>query len=140
RRADAATPAAPLGRPLARSSAPGDDGYNRNACPRHLGAQVGDRSTARVPRERVAGRCRSGLSRYADQVPRCLDGKRQRGGVEARAANARGASSGRKARQTLGNRSKGVVMEQQVRRYVLGAAGAGFVLVWTTLGSTTAIL
>ena len=31
-------------------------------------------------------------------------------------------------------------MEQQVRRYVLGAAGAGFVLVWTTLGSTTAIL
>jgi hypothetical protein len=31
-------------------------------------------------------------------------------------------------------------MEQQVRRYVFGAAGAGFVLVWTTLGSTTAIL
>ena len=31
-------------------------------------------------------------------------------------------------------------MDQQVRRYVLGAAGAGFVLVWTTLGSTTAIL
>jgi hypothetical protein len=31
-------------------------------------------------------------------------------------------------------------MEQQVRRYVFGATGAGFVLVWTTLGSTTAIL
>jgi hypothetical protein len=31
-------------------------------------------------------------------------------------------------------------MEQQVRRYVLGAAGAGFVLIWTTLGMTTAIL
>jgi hypothetical protein len=31
-------------------------------------------------------------------------------------------------------------MEQQVRRYVLGAAGAGFVLIWTTLGSTTAIV
>ena len=31
-------------------------------------------------------------------------------------------------------------MEQQVRRYVFGAAGAGLVLVWTTLGSTSAIL
>jgi hypothetical protein len=31
-------------------------------------------------------------------------------------------------------------MEQQVRRYVFGATGAGFVLVWATLGSTTAIL
>jgi hypothetical protein len=31
-------------------------------------------------------------------------------------------------------------MEQQVRRYVFGAAGAGFVLIWTTLGSTTAVL
>jgi hypothetical protein len=31
-------------------------------------------------------------------------------------------------------------MEQQVRRYVFGAAGAGFVLIWTTLGLTTAIL
>jgi hypothetical protein len=31
-------------------------------------------------------------------------------------------------------------MEQQVRRYVFGAAGGGFVLIWATLGSTTAIL
>jgi hypothetical protein len=31
-------------------------------------------------------------------------------------------------------------MEQRLRQYVFGAAGAGFVLVWTTLGSTTAIL
>ena len=31
-------------------------------------------------------------------------------------------------------------MEQRVRQYVFGAAGAGFVLVWTTLGLTTAIL
>ena len=31
-------------------------------------------------------------------------------------------------------------MEQQVRRYVFGATGAGFVLVWATLGSTTAVL
>ena len=31
-------------------------------------------------------------------------------------------------------------MEQQVRRYVFGAAGAGFVLIWTTLGLTTAVL
>ena len=31
-------------------------------------------------------------------------------------------------------------MEQQALRYVLGAAGAGFVLTWATLGSTTAIL
>ena len=31
-------------------------------------------------------------------------------------------------------------MEQQIRRYVFGAAGAGFVLVWTTLGLTTAVL
>jgi hypothetical protein len=31
-------------------------------------------------------------------------------------------------------------MEQQVQRYVFGAAGAGFVLIWTTLGLTTAIL
>jgi hypothetical protein len=31
-------------------------------------------------------------------------------------------------------------MEQQVRRYIFGASGAGFVLIWATLGSTTAIL
>lgn len=31
-------------------------------------------------------------------------------------------------------------MEQQVQRYMLGAAGAGLVLVWTTLGLTTAVL
>ncbi len=31
-------------------------------------------------------------------------------------------------------------MEQQVQRYVFGAAGAGFVLIWTTLGLRTAIL
>ena len=31
-------------------------------------------------------------------------------------------------------------MEQQVRRYVLGAAGAAFVLVWMTLGLRTAVL
>jgi hypothetical protein len=31
-------------------------------------------------------------------------------------------------------------MEQQVQRYVIGAAGAGFVLVWTTLGLRPAIL
>lgn len=31
-------------------------------------------------------------------------------------------------------------MEQQVRRYALGIAGAGFVVVWTTLGFTTAAL
>jgi hypothetical protein len=31
-------------------------------------------------------------------------------------------------------------MEQQVRRYVFGAAGAGFALIWTTLGLRPAIL
>jgi len=31
-------------------------------------------------------------------------------------------------------------MEQQVQRYVIGAAGAGFVLVWTTLGLRPAVL
>jgi len=31
-------------------------------------------------------------------------------------------------------------MEQQIQRYASGAAGAGFVLIWTTLGLTTAIL
>ena len=31
-------------------------------------------------------------------------------------------------------------MEQQLQRYALGAAGAGFVLVWTTLGLMTAIV
>jgi hypothetical protein len=31
-------------------------------------------------------------------------------------------------------------MEQQVQRCVIGAAGAGFVLVWTTLGLKPAIL
>ena len=31
-------------------------------------------------------------------------------------------------------------MEQQVRQYVLGAAGAAFVLVWMTLGVETAVL
>lgn len=31
-------------------------------------------------------------------------------------------------------------MEQQVRRYILGAAGAGFVLIWATLGMRTAVL
>lgn len=31
-------------------------------------------------------------------------------------------------------------MEQQVRRYVFGAAGAGFVLIWATLGLRTAVL
>lgn len=31
-------------------------------------------------------------------------------------------------------------MEQQIQRYALGAAGAGFVVIWTTLGLTTAIL
>jgi hypothetical protein len=32
------------------------------------------------------------------------------------------------------------MMEQQIRRYVFGAAGAGFVLIWTTLGLRTATL
>lgn len=31
-------------------------------------------------------------------------------------------------------------MQQHVQRYVVGAAGAGFVLVWTTLGLKTAVL
>jgi hypothetical protein len=31
-------------------------------------------------------------------------------------------------------------MEQQARRYVFGAAGAGFALIWTTLGLRPAIL
>ena len=31
-------------------------------------------------------------------------------------------------------------MEQQIQRYALGAAGDGFVLIWTTLGLTTALL
>jgi hypothetical protein len=31
-------------------------------------------------------------------------------------------------------------MEQHVHRYVVGAAGAGFVIVWTTLGLKTAVL
>jgi hypothetical protein len=31
-------------------------------------------------------------------------------------------------------------MEQQVRQYVFGAAGAGFALIWTTLGLRPAIL
>jgi hypothetical protein len=31
-------------------------------------------------------------------------------------------------------------MQQHVHRYVGGAAGAGFVLVWTTLGVKTAVL
>ena len=31
-------------------------------------------------------------------------------------------------------------MEQQVQRYVFGVAGAGFVLIWTSLGLRTAIL
>ena len=31
-------------------------------------------------------------------------------------------------------------MEQQVQRYTFGAAGAAFVLIWTTLGLNTAIL
>jgi len=31
-------------------------------------------------------------------------------------------------------------MEQQVRRYVFGVAGAGFVLIWTSLGLRTALL
>ena len=31
-------------------------------------------------------------------------------------------------------------MEQQVRQYVFGVAGAGFVLIWTTMGLTTAVL
>jgi hypothetical protein len=31
-------------------------------------------------------------------------------------------------------------MQQHVHRYVVGAAGAGFVLVWTTLGLKTAVL
>ena len=31
-------------------------------------------------------------------------------------------------------------MEHQVRRYLLGTAGAGFVLIWTTLGLRTAVL
>ena len=31
-------------------------------------------------------------------------------------------------------------MEQQARQYVFGAAGAAFVLIWTTLGLETAVL
>jgi hypothetical protein len=31
-------------------------------------------------------------------------------------------------------------MEQQIQRYAFGAAGAGFVLIWTALGLKTAIL
>lgn len=31
-------------------------------------------------------------------------------------------------------------MEHQLRRYALGGAGAGFVLVWMTLGVTAAVL
>jgi hypothetical protein len=31
-------------------------------------------------------------------------------------------------------------MERQIQRYAFGAAGAGFVLIWTTLGLTTAVL